>query len=68
MNGGLDWSTYDPDDPDVIKVSTRPTRSALKPEWVTYAVEEHGVDREEAEAMTKKALILLCDQTQAPQT
>jgi hypothetical protein len=56
-NPGLDWATYDP---DAIRVFNRPTKSALKAEWVDYAVDSHGVDREEAEAMTKRKLIELC--------
>jgi hypothetical protein len=42
--------------PDAIKVSLRPSRSALKADWVDYAVEVHGVDREAAEAMTEQRL------------
>jgi hypothetical protein len=51
---GLDWSTYDP---DAIEVSSRPRRAALKAEWVDYAVNAHGVGREEAEAITKQNLV-----------
>jgi len=53
---GLDWSTYDP---DAIKVFTRPSQSANKPEWVDYAIDTHGVDPAEANAMTKAKLIEL---------
>ena len=34
-----------------------PARSALKAEWVDHAVEQHGADRDEAEAMTKDELM-----------
>lgn len=35
----------------------RPSDSALKPEWVDYAVDAHGADRLEAESKTKQVLI-----------
>lgn len=36
---------------------TQPNRSSSKADWVDYAVEEHGADRDTAESMTKQDLI-----------
>ena len=37
----------------------RPKDSAVKAEWVAYAVQAHGADPEEAEGLTKADLIEL---------
>ncbi len=41
---------------DETAVSSRPTKSANKPEWVEYAITQ-GATREEAEAMTRDDLV-----------
>ena len=46
----------EPDEGDAEEEATRPPHSALKAEWVDWAVSQ-GRDRSEAEAMTKGALI-----------
>ncbi|MDQ1037266.1 hypothetical protein QFZ75_003682 [Streptomyces sp. V3I8] len=42
--------------------SERPGKTAAKPEWVDWAVAVHGLERAEAEGMTKAALAELPDQ------
>lgn len=37
--------------------SERPAQNASKADWVAYAVDQHGMDREAAESMTKPQLI-----------
>jgi hypothetical protein len=46
----------------------RPAANARKAEWVGWAVGVHGMDPEEAEAMTKQDLADLPDQPQQPAT
>jgi hypothetical protein len=55
-----EWTPLDdeqaaPGTPD--RTPKRPAQAASKGDWVTYAVDQHGLDREEAESMTKQQLI-----------
>lgn len=47
---------WDIEDESESQTAERPTRASTKAQWVDYA-EQHGFDRDNAEAMTKDDLI-----------
>ncbi|MHC3391301.1 hypothetical protein ACLQ2E_17875 [Streptomyces lavendulocolor] len=51
---------------DADGLARRPAVNAHKGDWVDYAVDHHGLPREDAEAMTKQQLIDTIDAAQAP--
>ncbi|WP_228979704.1 hypothetical protein [Streptomyces sp. DH12] len=55
-----EWTPLDAEAPSTGETDTtpkRPAQNAPKADWVTYAVSQHGMEREAAESMTKQQLV-----------